>query len=64
MKIAVLAVHLDPDFVVREMEALYDVAPQCKEKGKTKVIYQFILTKIFVFAELLISISVSFFNAK
>ncbi|VUZ41657.1 unnamed protein product [Hymenolepis diminuta] len=36
MKIAVLAVHLDPDFVVREMEALYDVAPQCKEKGKTK----------------------------
>lgn len=33
-----LAVHLDPQHVVSEMEALYDAAPKCNRHAKTKVI--------------------------
>nr|CDS28709.2 transient receptor potential cation channel [Hymenolepis microstoma] len=36
IKIVVMAVHLDPDHVEREMEALYDLAPQCQELGGTE----------------------------
>ncbi|VDN99447.1 unnamed protein product [Rodentolepis nana] len=36
IRMVVMAAHLDPDHVVREMEGLYDLAPQCKELGQTE----------------------------
>ena len=35
----VLAVHLDPQKVIKEMEALYDAAPNCEKFAKSEASY-------------------------